>query len=149
LEVTPLPSFIKLNDGWNAEPNSPSPVATVVGLDVNLEFVLNHMKFPAFTEEEKGILRFSDVVKFRIGPTNDEGWYRGQCRYSELAPSWGEFYEILGADPVAEEPLDWKVLDTSQRATRHFLFYFRDNTFEAICAGWTFESAPENALLRL
>ena len=31
-----------------------------------------------------------------IGPTGDEGWFRGQCRFSKLAPAWGEFYEIQG-----------------------------------------------------
>jgi hypothetical protein len=143
-----LLSFEKLNHGWNAQPNAPVPITRVLGSDVVVEFVLNHQAFHAFNEEEKGFLRFIEVTKYRLGATNDEGWFRGQCRYSKHAPAWGEFYEITGADEFVDLPNDWKFVNATGTASRHFLFYFRDETFEAICASWRFEPLQENALLR-
>jgi hypothetical protein len=143
------PTFHQLNRGWNAEPNGPEPLARLDGFDVLLEFFLNHQRFQAFECDEKGILRFHAVSKFRLGPTNDEGWYRGQCRYTGIAPAWGEFYELTGPDVRADLPTDWHSLRNHTEAARHFLFYFRDNTFEALAAGWQFELVQNNALLRL
>ena len=102
-------SFRKLNEGWNAEPNAPWPRVATSGHDVLLRFLLNPFQFPTFAEEDQGVLRFKDCTWYRLGATNDEGWYRGQCRYSALAPSWGEFYEISGSDPHLMDPTDWKV----------------------------------------
>lgn len=73
-----------------------------------------------------------------MGDTNDEGWYRGQCRYSRIAPAWGEFYEIEGPDPLRDVPSDWHMLSPIVERTRHFLFYFRDETFECLAADWRF-----------
>jgi len=116
---------------------------------VLLEFYVNPFQFPIFHDEEKGLLRFNTVSKFRLGPTNDEGWYLGQCRYSKIAPVWGEFYELTGLDPLADRPTDWQTLGPQSSNARHFLFYFRDETFEAMAIDWQFEPAPTNALLRL
>ena len=76
-------TFRKLNEGWNAEPNAPDPEVTVCGDDVLLSFVLNPFQFPQFAEEQRGLLRFNGCQRYRLGPTNDEGWYRGQCRTSK------------------------------------------------------------------
>jgi len=108
---------------------------------------LNSRRFPIFQEEE-GVLRFSAVSKFRLGSTNDEGWYKGQCRYSKIAPNWGEFYELVGDDPVRDTPSDWTVLSGPADGEKHYLFYLRDNTFEAIARDWAFADMPNNALLR-
>jgi hypothetical protein len=142
--------FAQLNIGWNAEPNAPAPQVLGRGSDLLLEFFVNSMRFPMFKDDEKGILRFEGVSKYRLGPTNDEGWYRGQCRYSGLAPKWGEFYEVTGADGQRDAPVDWHVMNEGEGVkSRHFLFYFRDNTFEAVARDWLFAAAEDNALLRL
>lgn len=141
--------FVKLNDGWNAEPNAPDPQVGISGPDIRLEFYLNAFLFKQFEEEDIGILRFSNCAKYRLGSTNDEGWYRGQCRYSKLAPEWGEFYEIQGDDPLRNSPGDWHQLMPEKDTLRHFLFYLRDHTFEAIADDWTFGADPRNSLLRL
>ena len=143
------PTFIQLNDGWNAEPNAPNPVTRRTSADLLLEFYLNFHVFPIFAAWEKGMLRFDSVTKFRLGRTNMDGWYFGQCRYSKLAPEWGEFYEITGRDSLADQPNDWQTFNADSIATRHFLFYFRDETFEAMAMGWQFEPTPDNALMRL
>lgn len=140
-------SFRKLNEEWNAEPNAPWPRVAVSGNDVLLRFLLNPFRFTSFAEEDEGVLRFGDCARYRLGATNDEGWYRGECRYSKLAPAWGEFYEIAGPDPHRMEPIDWRVVSGVSPSSRHFLFYFRDETFECIAADWAFEPAPENSLI--
>lgn len=76
---------------------------------------------------------------WRLGAVNDEGWYTGQCRYSKIAPNWGEFYELLGEDDLRFKPTDWHALAPLISGQRHFIFYFRDETFECIAADWMFE----------
>jgi len=141
-------SFQKLNEGWNAEPNAPGPKVDVSGSDLLLCFSLNPFQFEEFADGDLGTLRFIDCSRYRLGATNDEGWIRGQCRYSNRAPAWGEFYEITGPDSRLDDPDDWVTVKKSSRSSRHFLFYFRDGTFECIASGWGFEPIPENALFR-
>jgi len=147
-------SFTKLNDGWNAEPNSPNPKITINGSTLILEFGLNPFQFPKYETAEKGVLRFPDCWRYRLGGTNDEGWYRGQCRFSRRAPQWGEFYEVHGDLLLEDGPnptaflirgiqlkpfsLDWTTLGKPVPNSRHFLFYLRDETFECDASGWEF-----------
>nr|AWM01062.1 hypothetical protein CIT40_14140 [Bradyrhizobium amphicarpaeae] len=120
----------------------------ISGDDVLLRFLLNPFQFKSFAEEDDGVLRFANCNRYRLGATNDEGWYGGQCRYGKLAPCWGEFYEIVGPDPHLMEPIDWTLVKETSTSSHHFLFYFRDETFECLAADWTFEPIPENALIR-
>ncbi len=125
--------FTKLNQGWNADPNSPEARASLTNGDVILEFLVNAFEFPQFTEGAKAIVRFEECQRYRIGTTNDEGWYAGQCRFSKFAPSWGEFYEIIGDSNFLTAPTDWLIVNAeSLGATRHYLFYLKDETFECI-----------------
>ncbi len=132
------PNFKQLNYGWNADPNVPEPEVVVNGAEVRLTFYLNHWAYEA-RENEKGTLAFRDCSLWRLGPTNDEGWYAGQCRYSISAPAWGEFYELLGEDDRRLVPADWHKLGPLTSGLRHFLFYLRDETFECFGADWKFE----------
>lgn len=113
----------------------PASESALRGGALNLSFTLNPWEFDA-EEGERAELIFSNCAKWRLGATNDEGWYRGQCRYSEIAPAWGEFYEISGDDPRRDAPKDWREISPLQPAHRHFLFYLRDQTFECIAADW-------------
>lgn len=144
-----MPAFKQLNHGWNAEPNAPTPVIRRDGADIVLRFILNPFQFKQFQEEDVGALRFSDCVRYRLGPTNDEGWYRGQCRYSAAAPAWGEFYELIGDDLLIDQPDDWVTVTQPSQPSRHFLFYLRDCTFECVSSDWRFDPTPPNALLRV
>jgi hypothetical protein len=151
----PMPtSFTKLNNGWNAEPNGHDPHISVEGTNLVFEFLLNDLKFSKYQTAEKGFLRFSDCWRYRLGQTNDEGWYYGQCRFSHLAPAWGEFYEVHGdllLDAVPNPDafrirgiqlkpftLDWVTLGVSCSSSRHFIFYLRDQTFECDASAWEF-----------
>jgi hypothetical protein len=146
MTIPVLPSFIKVNHGWNAEPNAPHPTIALSGADVLLTFFVNPFQFPQFDTEDRGTIRFTSSSRYRLGGTNDEGWSRGQCRYSSIAPAWGEFYELNGTDSRLDEPQDWRVVDRTSNAGRHFLFYLRDHTFECIAKDWKFESDSTNAL---
>jgi hypothetical protein len=139
-----LPEFRRLNAGWNAEPNSPDPSVTVTEAITRLSFVLNSQIYD-FAEDKKGALIFARCTRWRLGATNDEGWYRGQCRYSRSAPIWGEFYELAGEDDVRLQPDDWHVLSSETGEDRHFLFYLRDETFECFASDWTFEREDSSA----
>jgi hypothetical protein len=131
-------SFQRLNEGWNAQPNAPNAQVHASGFKIQLRFVLNSSVYEA-EEDELGCLTFQGCSAWRLGPTNDEGWYRGQCRYSETAPAWGDFYELLGEDALRTQPDDWQIPALPGDGDRHFLFYLRDDTFECFAADWIFE----------
>lgn len=123
--------FIKLNEGWNAEPNAPAPVVSRSGDDVVLEFDLNAFRYKNFAEGDRGRLVFRGCWRYRLGSTNDEGWYLGQCRFSKIAPAWGDFYKVDGDLKLESAPNDWVVIGPEPRSpAKHFLFYLRDETFE-------------------
>ena len=142
------PTFQRLNDGWNAEPNAPHPRIEVHDHDIVLKFFVNPFQYPEFEEEEIGVLRFVRCERYRLGSTNDEGWYLGQCRFSQLAPEWGEFYIVQGDAALLEAPKDWQHLLAASGHGRHFLFYFRDDTFECVAQKCIIEPTPNNALHR-
>lgn len=131
--------FRQLNDGWNAEPNAPVPNVVIEGRDVVVSFRINHFLFHQFAENDIGRLRFGLCSSYRLGDTNNEGWYLGQCRFSKIAPSWGEFFEISGNTKLSECPSDWIKVGTTSENLRHFLFYFRDETFECVASDWHLE----------
>ena len=138
--------FTKLNVDWNAEPNAPDPHVMPDGSTVRLQFFLNPFQFPQFAEEDIGTLRFENCWRYRLGSTNDEGWYRGQCRFSQIAPAWGEYYEVTGDLLIDRAPNDWVVLAPPQPNSRHFLFYLRDETFECDAEAWSFAVTPNPAV---
>jgi len=135
--------FIRLNLDWNAEPNDPGERVEVDGADLRLSFILNPWEHDA-AEGERADLVFTDCEKWRLGATNDEGWHRGDCRYSGVAPTWGEFYEIVGHDALRDAPNDWHQIRAAQPQLRHFLFYLRDHTFECVATGWRLVRQPSN-----
>lgn len=132
------PIFKLLNEDWNAEPNAPYEEVAVSGRTVRLTFYLNPSAYQA-GKKERGCLTFEQCSLWRLGATNDEGWYVGQCRYSKVAPAWGEFYELLGEDDQRFQPTDWQEIVRLANQQRHFLFYLRDNTFECFATEWRFE----------
>ena len=135
--------FEKLNADWNAEPNAPDPRIAVENGSVVLRFVLNSQRYSRFPEDQEARLTFSECWRYRLGGTNDEGWYRGQCRFSKLAPAWGEFYEVRGDLLLDQGQLAWQAGPASPNpGTRHFLFYLRDETFECDADTWKLEVLP-------
>lgn len=145
----PAPAtFQQLTDGWNAEPNAPNPTLKIDGADLLLKFFVDAIQFPEFEQDEIAVLRFVNCARYRLGPTNDEGWYRGRCRFSHLAPAWGEFYSLKADHALLNAPQDWQPLGVDHVNNQHFLFYFRDNTFECVAEQCLIEPCAENALIR-
>jgi hypothetical protein len=140
--------FHHLNEGWNAEPYVPNPGIEIQGQDLVLKFLVNAFQFTEFKEGEFGILRFVHCERYRLGPTNDDGWYSGLCRFSRLAPEWGEFYTVQGEAALLDAPHDWQIIAPATDGGRHFLFYFRDNTFECVAAHCLIEVDATNSLQR-
>jgi hypothetical protein len=138
--------FYQLNEGWNAEPNVPKPAVEIQGDDVILRFVVNPYQFSEFEDGEIGILRFVQCNRYRLGSTNDHGWYLGQCRFSNLAPKWGEFYLVQGDPALLEAPRDWCSVAPQINPGRHFLFYFREETFECSAEQCIIERSGSNSL---
>ncbi|MEJ2564473.1 MAG: hypothetical protein P8164_01150 [Gammaproteobacteria bacterium] len=142
------PTFYRLNDGWNAEPYSPQPRVSMQGHDLLLQFLVNAMQFTEFMEGERGMLRFAGCRRYRLGPPSDDDWYDGRCRFSKLAPEWGEFFVVQGDAMLLDAPQDWQSVAPKQGDGRHFLFYLRDNTFECVADDCIVEQDDDNALHR-
>lgn len=130
--------FIKLNQGWNADPNSPQEKVYTENSSVILEFTVNPWVYAGFEEDERARLIFKSCSKYRLGVTNDEGWYQGKCRYGYQAPDWGEFYMVKEPSPIAMPVYDWLNVGSSA-SKNHYLFYLRDNTFECTADSYEFQ----------
>ena len=134
--------YTQLNDGWNAEPNAPGVKVETDGSELRLLFLANAFQFPEYDVDDVLRLRFRGCWRYRLGSTNDEGWYMGECRFGKSIP-WGEFYELAG-DLRIGETADWIVLGTEDPSSRHFLFYFRDETFECDADSWELVKGDED-----
>ncbi len=134
--------FIQLNDGWNAEPNAPDVNIQIQDNNVMVSFYLNAFVFEEFEEDDKGILSFHDCIQYRYGSPNDEGFYFfGQSRFKDFDVKWGEFYEVKDSDWKTNFPDAIKIRNhfDNSKEFKHFLFYFKDGTFECIASGYNLE----------
>lgn len=138
----PRPIFEQLNDDWNADPVDPDGQVSISDSDLRFAFFLGAWGAYTAEEGETGRLIFRRCAVWRRGVVNDEGWYRGQCRYSSVAPAWGEFYEILGDDDRRVEGGAWHRLAPLTAEHRHFLFYMKDEVLECFAVDWSFERGP-------
>ena len=133
--------YKQLNIDWNAEPNAPEIKMTVEHTTVTLEFFLNYFVYDSFQEDEKGILTFNRVHKFSLNSMNEEGYFREQYRYKESDLPWGEFYE-LESDWQNDFPKNNLILlpNRDNKPLKHFIFFFKDNTFECVAESYEFKS---------
>jgi hypothetical protein len=131
--------FEKLNEGWDAEGGAPEPKLHTDTSGLTLTFLLSSSLNPGFREYDRGEIFFPNCWRYRLGYPNDEGWEKGHCRFRCWAPLWGDFYEVSG-DLLDGGPSDWVLLETTRSAiSRHFLFYFKDETFECDAQAWSFK----------
>jgi hypothetical protein len=121
--------FRQINVDWNAEPNAPELSYARKGTTLWVRFHPNEFIFPHYSGVEWTALEFLHCRRFRFTSVNDEGWYLGQCRFSGIAPSWGEFYEVIGDFRESHCDVPWAQLDAAG-GSRNFLFYLRDVTLE-------------------
>lgn len=132
--------WTKLNVTFDAEPNGPEPRVSVEGDIATVRFFLNPYIWDDVEDGDEGELVFAGVVMYRLGATNDEGFYRGQCRFSKTGISWGDFYELFDSQWETNFPRDRVIVSTPKEPSQlhHYLYYFRDHTFECIAHSWQF-----------
>lgn len=147
---------LQLGQGWVADPNAPEPQVSVEASSANVRFrsyrvvddkkptgilrVLGLFSKPSSKfEGTRGTLRFAGCSRWRWDSTNDHEWYKadGHGRYSGVAPRWGEFYELIGPDPD-RDAVSWEKIGADTASSRHFLYYFRDETLEFMAEDWSF-----------
>lgn len=131
--------YRKLNIDWNAEPNAPGVKLQVNENEIKLEFLLNPFAYDNVSEKDKGELIFNDCFKYSFNSCNDEGYFLGQYRYKNDQLPWGEFYE-LQHDWEKDFHPDFRMLNSQIKkdGLRHFIFFFRDNTFECVAKDFKF-----------
>lgn len=136
--------FIKLNDNWNADPVDPRPTIEISGSDVILSIYLNAYQFPQFSEDDIGRLIFYNCLQYTLHPLNDEGFYCfGQSRYKQFGVKWGEFYLVEESDWQESFPEPIVInKEIDPKTSKHYLFYFRDETFECIAESYEFFINP-------
>ncbi|MFD2247012.1 hypothetical protein [Pontibacter ruber] len=132
-------NYKKLNIDWNADPNAPEPYLSVSGKQVSLRFYLNPFLFDQIEKDGEGELIFLNCHKYSFNNCNDEGYLHGQYRYSNEQPPWGEFY-LLQTDWKYDFPMECTILEEkfSEDQMKHFIFFFRDNTFECVAEDYVF-----------
>lgn len=125
--------FEQLNIDWNAEPNAPEVTVSVLGNNVEVRFFLNNLQYGNFDEQNIARLVFHDCLQYRYGSPNDEGFFIfNQSRFKKLGVKWGEFYLVHNSDWEKVFPDRVHVSDQPLDGLKHFLFYFKDGTFECI-----------------
>lgn len=128
-----------MNLDWNAEPNDPEVKIDVCGNDVILEFYLNPFQYQQFSEDDRAKITFYNCYQYRYGSPNDEGFYSyNQSRFKKFGVKWGEFYLVHNSNWKDEfpEPI---IVGRSADNVNHYLFYFRDGTFECIAESYDIE----------
>lgn len=129
--------FERLNLGWNADPNAPEVNIQISGNDVIVRFFPNTSQYSAFSEGDIAVLTFHDCLKYRYGSPNDEGFYFfGESRYRSCGVEWGNFYLVRDSNPNDPFPDTVYVSDQRHDDMKHYLFYFRDGTFECFAGDY-------------
>lgn len=138
--------YKKLNQNWNAHPNDPNLMLEKGDNYIEFSFELNPFLSDYIDEGDKGNLEFSNVLKYHIGITNDEGYLLGQHRYSNKELPWGEFYELFESDWLSHFPDNSIHLksNSKQEELRHFIFFLRDETIECIAGDYLFSIRFKN-----
>lgn len=133
-----LPVFTRLNEDWNAHPNDVG-----LRLEKSGDELIAHMKpnpyaYRQYEKVPEIAVRFKSCSNYRVTSVNDEGWYSGQCRFSGLAPKWGEFYEISGNTRDNLNSTPW--IKIGGVGAKHFHFFMKDETLEIKAQDWLLES---------
>lgn len=134
--------YKQLNMDWGAEPNAPDPQIDHDSSDGNLRLTFYLNPYNDVEEEVRAEIKFFKCYMYRLGLTNDEGFYKGQCRFSKSGIRWGEFYQLEETDWKRTFPSDKVILQEhlmNEEGLKHYLFYFRDNTFECIAKEYQYK----------
>ena len=130
--------YVRITTNWNAHSVSPEIELQLQGLNLLMTIFLNAYVFDGFEEGDKANILFKNCSKYSLNICNDEGYYYGQYRTNPSELPWGEFYEIKsGLDREFPEPIVNLTMDNSNK--RHFIFFFKDETFECLAEDFQVE----------
>ena len=142
--VIPKIEYIQITTNWNADPVLPKIELTIDRTDLIMDIYLNHYVFDNFKKGDKVKIRFKDCTLYSLNTCNDEGYYYGQYRTNPNELPWGEFYEIIcGLDRNMPNPIVEIVNDNSNK--KHFIFFFKDETFECLASDYELEFYNEQS----
>lgn len=133
-------TYTQITIDWNADPNDPQVHLSVDSTSVTMTFYLNTFQFENFKEGDKAQVTFHNCHKYSFNSMNDEGYYMGQYRYNYKELPWGEFYK-LDTNWRNDFPALHTVLNNNADPTKqnHYIFFFKDNTFECVAENFTIE----------
>jgi hypothetical protein len=130
--------YVQITTDWNADPVSPEIDLKVNGIDLIMDIYLNNYRFDQYKEGDKVKIRFKNCAEYSLNTCNDEGFYYGQYRIKPTELEWGEFYEIKkGLDRNLPNPIVQITNDNSDK--KHFIFFFKDETFECLASEYDLE----------
>lgn len=122
----------------------------IFGANLRLSFYLNAFMYHQFNEGDIGAIKFKRCRQYRMGPPNEEGFFSyNQSRYKVYGVKWGEFYRVVESDWKSSFPQPIYInskLDNNK--LNHYLFYFRDETFECIAEDYVFKVIKDSAILK-
>jgi len=123
--------YVQITTDWNAHPVSPEIEIAINGADLQMTLFVNSYVFNNFEEGDKAIVAFRNCAEYSLNTCNDEGYFYGQYRTNPSELPWGEFYEIKnGLSRIFPQPVVELAKDRSNK--RHFIFFFKDETFECL-----------------
>ncbi|WP_026705997.1 hypothetical protein [Flavobacterium soli] len=137
--------YIQITKDWNADPVSPEIELKVDEIDLIMDIYLNHFQFDKYQEGDKVKIRFKNCAEYSLNTCNDEGFYHGQYRIKPSKLEWGEFYEIKsGLDRKLPNPI--KIIQNDNSDRKHFIFFFKDKTFECLASDYYLDFYNEKVL---
>ncbi|MBL9050230.1 MAG: hypothetical protein JNK19_08985 [Tabrizicola sp.] len=129
-----LPTFTRLNEDWNAHPKDVGLRLEESGNELIARMKPNPYAYRQFENVHEIAVSFLNCSRYRVTSVNDEGWYLGHCRFSGLAPNWGEFYEVSGNTRDNMNSTSW--IKMKGVGAKHFHFYLKDETLEIKAQDW-------------
>ena len=137
--------YIQITKDWNADPVSPEIKLKVDGIDLIMDIYLNHFQFDKYQEGDKVKIRFKNCAEYSLNTCNDEGFYYGQYRIKPTELEWGEFYEIKSRLD-RKLPNSIKKIQNDNLDRKHFIFFFKDETFECLASDYYLDFYNEKVL---
>jgi hypothetical protein len=140
--------YLKLNINWDADPVSSMPICWEENNDVSLDFFLNYQNNDKYKEGERAKIVFKNCEKYTLNSCNDEGFYYGQYRIKPTELEWGEFYELINYND-RNFPKQIILENNTNTKRKHYIFFFKDETFEIIAEFFEIEFLPMNELIEV
>lgn len=130
--------YEQISVGWNANPVSPDIILEISGDDLIIDIYLNYYVYEGYRQGDKVKIIFKNCASYSLNSCNDEGYYYGQYRIKPNQLPWGEFFEIKsGVDRNFPKPVT--LIDIDKENKRHFIFFFKDETFECLADDYTLD----------